>query len=85
MKSSKLKVAVTGLGVSQGYLAHYIEAPETELVLIQDIDDDRAKEVSKRFGNVPWTTDFTDILPDLPDGINFLWHADCFTSRIATG
>jgi len=62
VKNSKLRVAVTGLSVSQGILANYLEAPETELVLIQDIDESRAKETSKRFGNVPWTTDFTDIL-----------------------
>jgi len=57
-----LKVAVTGLGVSQQYLPKYVEASEMALEIVHDIDAERAREVAERFGAPRWTTDFDEVL-----------------------
>ena len=57
-----LKVAVTGLKVSRGFLKNYLNAPETDLVLVHDIDGARAREVAEAFGVPRWTTDFDEVL-----------------------
>ena len=39
MSPEKLKVAVTGLGVSRNrFILYWMAAPETELILLHDID-----------------------------------------------
>lgn len=62
MSSGCLKVAVTGLGVSKKFLPRYIEAPETDVVLLHDIDEKKARETAARFGIPRWTTRYDDVL-----------------------
>lgn len=58
----KLKVAVTGLGVSRSFIPSWIAGPETEVILLHDIDAARARETAERFGIARWTTDYADVL-----------------------
>jgi len=64
--SRRLRVAVTGAGgEARWYMHAYARCPESELVLVQDIDEAKAQEQGERLG-VPWTTDFDDLLaPDI--------------------
>ncbi|MBN1674040.1 MAG: right-handed parallel beta-helix repeat-containing protein [Kiritimatiellae bacterium] len=55
-------MGVTGLGVSRGYRPNYIKAPETELVLVHDIDPHHARAVAEQFGIPRWTARFEDVL-----------------------
>ncbi len=57
-----LKVAVTGLGFSTKYIQNYIDAPETELLLLHDINGEHARATAKEFGRCRWTTNFDDVL-----------------------
>ena len=57
-----LNVAVTGAGgEARWYMDAYVRSPRSELVLVQDIDAERAREQGERLG-VPWTTEFDDLL-----------------------
>jgi len=61
---SRLRVAVTGAGgEARWYMDAYVRCPESELVLVQDIDPKKAEEQGTRLG-VPWTTDFSRLLLD---------------------
>lgn len=60
--TSKLKVAVTGLKVSEGYLKNWKNAPETELVLVHDIDEVWAKHISEKYSVPRWTASFEEVL-----------------------
>ena len=67
MSPEKLKVAVTGLGVSRNrFIPYWMAAPETELILLHDIDAGLAEELSKQFA-VPSTTDFAEVLASAAD------------------
>jgi len=71
MPAKKVKVAVTGLGVSwESFLKEYVAAPETELVLLHDINAEWARKVSDEYGGVPWTTDFGDVLKSDADMVD---------------
>ena len=56
-----LKVAVTGLGFSSKYLRNYLDAPETELVLLHDIYGQHARAPAAELGECGWTTDFDEV------------------------
>ncbi len=58
----KLKVAVTGLGVSRAYIPRYVEAPETEMSMVHDLDETVARETAERFEVPNWTVDFDELL-----------------------
>ncbi len=62
MTNRVLKVAVTGLGVSRGYVPNYVNAPETQLGLVHDINPERAREVAEEFHASGWTTDYQEVL-----------------------
>jgi len=70
MADSVVKVAVTGLGVSKQYLPKYKAAPETELVLVHDIDEERARETAELFEVPRWTTDFDEVLSSGVDALD---------------
>jgi len=60
--AQRLRVAVTGAGgEARWYMEAYQRCPESELVLIQDIDEKKAREQGEKLG-VPWTTKFEDLL-----------------------
>jgi len=60
--AKRLRVAVTGAGgEARWYMDAYKRCPESELVLIHDIDANKAKEQGEKLG-VPWTTKFEDLL-----------------------
>lgn len=60
--SDKIRVAVTGAGgEARWYMDAYKRCPDSELVLVQDIDPAKAKEQGERLG-VEWTTDFEKLL-----------------------
>ena len=64
--SSKIRVAVTGAGgEARWYMEAYKTCPDSELVLVQDIDPAKAREQGERL-KVNWTTTFEDLLgPDI--------------------
>lgn len=70
MGQSVIKVAVTGLSVSQGYIPNYVSAPEAEVVIVHDLDAARAKEVARRFGVPRWTTDYAEVLASDADMVD---------------
>lgn len=62
MSERVLKVAITGLGVSRSFLPEWMEAPEAEVVLVHDVDEERARKVAERFRLPRWTADFGEVL-----------------------
>ncbi|MEX0746273.1 MAG: Gfo/Idh/MocA family oxidoreductase [Phycisphaeraceae bacterium] len=58
----RVKVAVTGLGVSRTYLPNYASAPECELRMVHDVNEDRARAVAEAFHVPRWTTSYEDVL-----------------------
>jgi len=90
MSKRVLKVAVTGLGVSwEAYLKEYVAAPETELVLLHDINGEWAEKVSKEYGGIPWTTDYNDVLRSDVDFVDVSTpnhiHADQTVAALEAG
>jgi len=59
-----LRVAVVGAGyLGQHHARIYSELPETELVGVVDIDEERAREVALRYGSRAYR-DYREILGD---------------------
>ena len=87
--SEKLRVAVTGAGgEARWYMDRYAKSEIADLVLVQDIDEEKAREQGERFG-VPWTTEFDDLLADGIDVVdvstpNHL-HADQTSAAFGAG
>jgi len=64
MSNRIIRVAVTGAGgEARFYIDRYVRCSESELVLVQDIDGEKAREQGERF-DVSWTTDFDQLLGD---------------------
>lgn len=57
-----LKVGVTGLGFSRNVLKNYVDAPETELVLLHDINEELLHETADKRGVPRRTTSFDEVL-----------------------
>lgn len=60
--SAPVKIAITGLGFTHSMLPGYMACPDTQLTLLHDIDEARAKKISEECGGVPYTTSFDDLL-----------------------
>ena len=61
MSARKAKAAVIGVGLlGEQHAEAYANTPRAELVMVHDLNPDRAKAVGERFG-VPYTTDMADI------------------------
>ena len=61
MESKRVKTAVIGVGlIGEQHAASYSENPRAELVMVADMNADRAQTVGARFG-VPGTTNLDDI------------------------
>jgi predicted dehydrogenase len=70
LSNRKIKVAITGLSVSQHYIPNYVNAPESEVVIVHDIDAARAKQVAEKFGVPRWTTEYADVLASDADMVD---------------
>jgi predicted dehydrogenase len=60
--AKRIRVAVSGLSVSRRMLRFYRESPDTELVLVHDIDAKRAREVAAENPGARACTDFDEVL-----------------------
>jgi predicted dehydrogenase len=57
----KARAAVIGVGlIGEQHAESYFENPRAELVMVCDMNPDRARQVGERFG-VPWTTDMDEV------------------------
>lgn len=65
-----LKVGVIGVGAwGKNHVRVYSELPNAELIFIADINESKAKEVSKRF-KVPYSTNYQDALKHDVDAVS---------------
>lgn len=61
MSDRQVKAAVIGVGLlGEQHADQYAQSPKAELVLVQDINPDRAKTVGEALG-VPWTSNLADV------------------------
>ncbi|MCZ7648821.1 MAG: Gfo/Idh/MocA family oxidoreductase [Planctomycetota bacterium] len=60
--SRRVKVAVTGLGVSRSMLHWYRDSADTELALLHDVDEARLREVAAKFPEARATSDWDEVL-----------------------
>ena len=65
-----IRVAVSGLSVSRGMLKYYRESPDTRLVLLNDLDEEKAKAVAAENPGAKYTTKFEDVLASDVDMID---------------
>ena len=85
----RMKVAISGLSYTQTHIRFFTDAPEIDLILVQDINEDLAKRFASNY-NVPvWSTDFNDILASGADIVfiatpNHL-HADMAVAALSAG
>lgn len=64
MVEKPYRVAVIGCGnISRRHTAALSDCPQTELVAVCDVREDRAKSVAEKFG-IPFVTDYHDLLKD---------------------
>lgn len=61
MAGNRAKAAVIGVGlIGEQHAESYVENPRAELVMVADMNAERARSVGERFG-CPWTTSLLDI------------------------
>lgn len=61
MSDRKVKAAVIGVGlIGEQHAESYVENPRAELVMVADMNPERARAVGERFG-VPWTADIDEV------------------------
>jgi predicted dehydrogenase len=61
MENRQVKAAVVGVGLlGEQHAGQYAASPKAELVLVHDVNPDRAKAVGELFG-CRWTTDLADV------------------------
>lgn len=61
MGDQRVKAAVIGVGLlGEQHAAQYAQSSRADLVLVHDVNPDRAKAVGEAQG-VPWTTNLTDV------------------------
>jgi predicted dehydrogenase len=60
-----MKIAVAGCGgEARFYLHHYTEMPQAEVIIVQDVVEEKARASAAKFGVPKWTTSFEDILQE---------------------
>jgi len=61
MGDGQVKAAVIGVGLlGEQHAGQYAQSPKAELILVHDVNPDRAKAVGETLG-VPWTTNLADV------------------------
>lgn len=61
--NKKLKVAIVGAGgEARLYLNDYFLSDVAEVSIVQDIDEDKVKNIAEKFNIAHWTTDFDEVL-----------------------
>ena len=65
--SAPVKVAITGLGFANSMIPGYQSCPDTRVILIHDIDEARARKVSREHGDAPFTLRWQDVLDSNAD------------------
>lgn len=62
-QESKIKFAVIGCGsIGKRHIAVIDAEPQAQLVAICDIDESKCRELSKLYNNIPWYTDYWQLL-----------------------
>lgn len=61
-KTEKLGVGVIGVGIGQLHLQGYTEHPDSQVVVICDINEERGKKAAAKFGVPNFCTDYREML-----------------------